>query len=160
MHHDFHHFLIFTTGISYSTPTVSFFKSDAERHQWQHPGVDSPYPSLNTSPDVIPTESARAQLLGTLAKNRDTEELLQHITTDNVARDMLRITEAFGFEKLQYWGISCVDFFLYRHHSFMNCQIWNGARRHLRFTLSGKVKFSRGRSTSTNASIRKRLAVL
>ncbi|KAJ6542151.1 Alpha/Beta hydrolase protein, partial [Mycena vulgaris] len=93
-------------GISYSTPTVSFFKSDAERHQWQHPGVDSPYPSLNTSYDVIPTESARFQLLGTLAKNRDTEKFLQHITTDNVARDMLRITEAFGFEKLQYWGIS------------------------------------------------------
>ncbi|KAJ6534208.1 TAP-like protein-domain-containing protein [Mycena capillaripes] len=93
-------------GISYSTPTVSFFKSDAERAQWQHPGVDSPYPSLNTSLDVIPMQSARAQLLGTLAKNRDTEGLLQHITTDNVARDMLRITEAFGFEKLQYWGIS------------------------------------------------------
>ncbi|KAJ6534177.1 TAP-like protein-domain-containing protein [Mycena capillaripes] len=93
-------------GISYSTPTASFFKSDAERAQWQHPGVDSPYPSLNTSLDVIPMQSARAQLLGTLAKSRDTEGLLQHITTDNVARDMLRITEAFGFEKLQYWGIS------------------------------------------------------
>ncbi|KAJ7440991.1 TAP-like protein-domain-containing protein [Mycena latifolia] len=74
------------------------FKSDAERHQWQHPGVDSPYPSLNTSHDV-----SASRYVG---KNRDTEELLQYITTDNVARDMLRITEAFGFEKLQYWGIS------------------------------------------------------
>lgn len=40
------------------------------------------------------------QLLGQLADARNTDNYLQHITTDNVARDMLRITEAFGFEKL------------------------------------------------------------
>ncbi|KAJ7924706.1 hypothetical protein B0H13DRAFT_1601456, partial [Mycena leptocephala] len=88
--------------ISYSTPTVSFFKGDAERHQWQHPGVDSPYPSLSTSRDVIPTESARVQLLGTLAKIGIQRSFfnISRPTMLRLARDMLRITEAFGFEKL------------------------------------------------------------
>jgi hypothetical protein len=49
---------------------------------------------------------AHYQILGELAKQRNTENILQHFTTDNVARDMLRITQAFGFEKLQYWGVS------------------------------------------------------
>ncbi|KAF8209901.1 alpha/beta-hydrolase [Mycena galopus ATCC 62051] len=93
-------------GIHYSTPTASFFKTDVDRTQWEHPGVDDTYPSLNSSYDVIPTQRARYQLLGTLAEIQDTKNILQHITTDNVARDMLSITEAFGFDKLQYWGVS------------------------------------------------------
>ncbi|KAF7363044.1 AB hydrolase-1 domain-containing protein [Mycena venus] len=93
-------------GIHYSTPAASFFKTDVDRAQWEHPGVDDTYPSLNSSYDVIPTQRARYQLLGTLAEIQDTKNILQHITTDNVARDMLSITEAFGFEKLQYWGVS------------------------------------------------------
>ncbi|KAJ7219644.1 TAP-like protein-domain-containing protein [Mycena rebaudengoi] len=82
----------------YSTPIISHFKTDAERSLWSA-----------TSPprDSIQEKWARAQLLGTLAKERDVaENLLLHVTTDNVARDMLRITEAFGFPKLQYYGLS------------------------------------------------------
>ena len=33
-------------------------------------------------------------------------DILRHATTDNVARDMLSIVEAYGQEKLRYWGIS------------------------------------------------------
>ncbi|KAF7342612.1 AB hydrolase-1 domain-containing protein [Mycena sanguinolenta] len=98
------------TGIHYSTPAASFFATDVDRAQWEHPGVDTTYPSLNTSADVIPTQRGRYQLLGTLAKMQDSGNILQHITTDNVARDMLSITEAFGYEKLQYWGVSWVEF--------------------------------------------------
>ncbi|KAJ6484076.1 TAP-like protein-domain-containing protein [Mycena sanguinolenta] len=93
-------------SIHYSTPAASFFATDVDRAQWEHPGVDTTYPSLNTSADVIPTQRARYQLLGMLAKMQDSGNILQHITTDNVARDMLSITEAFGYEKLQYWGVS------------------------------------------------------
>lgn len=46
------------------------------------------------------------QLLGQLAIANDPNGYLQHMSTDNIARDMLSITEAFGFEKLQYWGVS------------------------------------------------------
>ncbi|KAF8910277.1 hypothetical protein CPB85DRAFT_1562210 [Mucidula mucida] len=49
---------------------------------------------------------ANAQLLGQLAKDRDTAGLLPYIGTENVARDMLRIIETAGQEKLLYWGAS------------------------------------------------------
>ncbi|KAJ7773931.1 alpha/beta-hydrolase [Mycena metata] len=80
-------------GVSYSTPTVSWFKSDAERALWIPSTQDTVYPALGKS------------VQGQLAEERG-GEYLQYITTDNTARDMLRIMEAFGQEKLQYWGIS------------------------------------------------------
>ncbi|KAJ7259781.1 alpha/beta-hydrolase [Mycena rebaudengoi] len=92
-------------GVSYSTPIVSVFKTDAERNQWSPPAFTTIYPPLNETDLAIPTQWGRSQIFGSLAKERE-ETILQHITTDNVARDMLRITEAFGFKKLQYWGIS------------------------------------------------------
>ncbi|KAJ7116844.1 alpha/beta-hydrolase [Mycena crocata] len=93
-------------GVAFSKPTVSFFKTAVERQLWTPPDLNLRYPSLNASSEVISNQWAQFQLVGQLAKERDTDEYLQHITTDNVARDMLRITEAFGFEKLQYWGVS------------------------------------------------------
>ncbi|KAJ7456893.1 hypothetical protein FB451DRAFT_597797 [Mycena latifolia] len=92
-------------GVSYSTPSISFFKTAAERALWSPPSMNTVYSSLNESADAIAQQWARAQLLGELAESRN-KGYLQHMATDNIARDMLRITEAFGFEKLQYWGIS------------------------------------------------------
>ncbi|KAJ7278916.1 Alpha/Beta hydrolase protein [Mycena rebaudengoi] len=92
-------------GVSYSTPIISLFKTDAERSLWN--AVAPQQPSLNSSDVAFQMQWARSHLLGSLAKKRDSaENLLLHMTTDNVARDMLRITEAFGFPKLQYYGIS------------------------------------------------------
>ncbi|KAF7345026.1 AB hydrolase-1 domain-containing protein [Mycena venus] len=91
-------------GVSYSTPTVYLFKTEAERALWMPPA--SNFASLNQSADAIAQQWARAQIIGQLAVNRNENNYIQYITTDNTARDMLRITEAFGFEKLQYWGIS------------------------------------------------------
>ncbi|KAJ7669087.1 TAP-like protein-domain-containing protein [Mycena rosella] len=90
-------------GVSYSTPIASFFETDAERAVWNAGEVPT---SLNASSDSIPHDWARASLLGQLAAQRDASGILKYITTDNVARDMLRITESFGFEKLQYYGLS------------------------------------------------------
>ncbi|KAJ7083873.1 Alpha/Beta hydrolase protein [Mycena epipterygia] len=90
-------------GVSYSTPVASFFETDAERALWNAGEVPS---SLNASSDAIPHSWARAHLLGQLAAQRDTSGILKYMTTDNVARDMLYITQKFGFEKLQYYGIS------------------------------------------------------
>ncbi|KAJ7083877.1 Alpha/Beta hydrolase protein [Mycena epipterygia] len=89
-------------GVSYSTPIASFFETDAERALWN---AATP-PALNASSDAIPQTWARAHLLGQLAAERDSSGILKYMTTDNVARDMLRITQKFGFEKLQYYGIS------------------------------------------------------
>ncbi|KAJ7490993.1 Alpha/Beta hydrolase protein [Mycena latifolia] len=93
-------------GVSYSTPTVYFFKTDVERALWSPPTASQVFPSLNQSADAVAQQWARGQLVGQLAVNRNEKNYIQYMTTDNTARDMLRITEAFGFEKLQYWGIS------------------------------------------------------
>ncbi|KAJ7882484.1 hypothetical protein B0H13DRAFT_1629451, partial [Mycena leptocephala] len=71
--------------------------------QWNIASVPE---SLNASSDAIPHAWGRARLLGQLAAQRDMSEILKYMTTNNVARDMLRITQKFGFEKLKYYGIS------------------------------------------------------
>lgn len=93
-------------GISYSTPHISFFNTDVERELTIPSNPNIVYPSINASSDALARELAHWQLLGKLAVARDEGGYLQHMTTDNIARDMLRITEAFGFGKLQYWGVS------------------------------------------------------
>ncbi|KAJ7915406.1 Alpha/Beta hydrolase protein [Mycena leptocephala] len=90
-------------GVRYSTPIASFFETDAERALWN---AAAPFTSLNASSDAIPQAWGRAHLLGAIAAQRDASQILKYLTTDNVARDMLQITQKFGFEKLQYYGIS------------------------------------------------------
>ena len=48
---------------------------------------------------------ALASVFGQLAEDRD-DGYLRHINTDHTARDMLRIVEAHGRTKIQYWGFS------------------------------------------------------
>ncbi|KAF8152834.1 Alpha/Beta hydrolase protein [Mycena galopus ATCC 62051] len=93
-------------GVSYSTPTISFFKTEAERRFLIPSPTNVIYPSLNASSNALSQVWAENQLLGQLALAIDTSHLFQHMSTDNIARDMLAITKAFGQEKLQYYGIS------------------------------------------------------
>ncbi|KAJ7116269.1 TAP-like protein-domain-containing protein [Mycena crocata] len=90
-------------GVSYSTPTASFFTTEAERALYNAAAIPV---SLNASSDALPEAYARSKLIGQLAAQRDSTGILKYMTSDNVARDMLRITQKFGFEKLQYYGIS------------------------------------------------------
>ncbi|KAJ7864256.1 TAP-like protein-domain-containing protein [Mycena olivaceomarginata] len=90
-------------GVSYSTPVAAFFQTDAERALWNAGSLPA---SLNASSDALSFNWARGKLLGQLAAQRDTSGILKYMTTDNVARDMLLITQKFGFEKLQYYGLS------------------------------------------------------
>ncbi|KAF7305884.1 hypothetical protein HMN09_00742600 [Mycena chlorophos] len=92
-------------GVSFSTPSVSWFVNDAERAMWNPPNANAMYHSLNESTIALPYAYARSQVQSQLAAARDAG-FLQYITTDYTAQDMLTITEAFGFEKLQYWGVS------------------------------------------------------
>ncbi|KAJ3501873.1 hypothetical protein NLJ89_g9145 [Agrocybe chaxingu] len=90
-------------GIGHSTPSISIFTSDVERAAF-----DLGAQSLNTevtSSSTLPERWAKIQVLGSLARDRSAN-VISHMTTDNVARDMLRIIEAHGRDKLQYWGIS------------------------------------------------------
>ena len=98
-------------GIGESTPTVSFFESQAERVQWT-----PPIKLLDASVDAIPLALGRAQITNKLAKQRD-NNTLAHINTDQTARDMLSIVQAHGREKLQYYAVSYVSsaFFVCRY---------------------------------------------
>lgn len=84
-----------------TTPKISFFNTAAERAAWVKPYM----PSLETSEDALGKVFARARILGRLAIERN-EKALKYITTDVVAKDMLKIVEAYGETKLKFWGIS------------------------------------------------------
>ena len=95
-------FFIFKTslfiGIGQSAPRVAPFRTAAERALW--------YTSdLHNAEDDVPNTWARALVLGQMTKDRD-DGYLGHINTDQTARDMLRIVEAHGRTKIQYWGFS------------------------------------------------------
>jgi pimeloyl-ACP methyl ester carboxylesterase len=62
-------------------------------------------PPLGSTPDAVARHVARASVFGALAANRLGPEA-QYVSTAYVARDMLRITEAHGFEQLKYIGYS------------------------------------------------------
>ena len=55
--------------------------------------------------DNVANKWALAVVLGRLAEDHD-DGYLKHINTDQTARDMLRIVEAHGRTKIQYWGFS------------------------------------------------------
>ncbi|CAA7269867.1 unnamed protein product [Cyclocybe aegerita] len=91
-------------GVANSTPRIlSIFNSDVERAEFGlgYNDWDMEVSSLPT----LPGRWARMQVFGRLAQGRD-NGFLSHVTTDNVARDMMSIVKAHGREKLQYWGFS------------------------------------------------------
>ncbi|PPQ65526.1 hypothetical protein CVT26_000483 [Gymnopilus dilepis] len=89
-------------GVSNSVPLISFFKNDAERAAFD---LGPDVTDATARPGVLPSQWAQFQVFGHLAQDRD-DGFLSHVTTDNVARDMLTIVEAHGQSKLRYWGIS------------------------------------------------------
>ncbi|KAK0504497.1 TAP-like protein-domain-containing protein [Armillaria luteobubalina] len=91
-------------GVGNSTPRAQFFLSTEEQYQWLS-STNNWAAVVNTSSDQIPHLWASAQVLAELAQEGD-NGILNYISTDNVARDMLRISQAAGQEKLQYYGDS------------------------------------------------------
>lgn len=88
-------------GVGRSVPRVSYFKTEVERQLWGDFGLHV----VNNSDEGISRTWARSVVKNKLAAESD-DGYLVHINTDNTARDMLRIVEAHGREKLQYWGFS------------------------------------------------------
>ncbi|KAK7032395.1 hypothetical protein VNI00_013143 [Paramarasmius palmivorus] len=88
-------------GVARSTPKVSYFETPEERALW---GASINL-GQNDSAQYVSNLWARSKIEGILAGER-LADVLPHIQTDHTARDMLRINEAHGREKIQYWGIS------------------------------------------------------
>ena len=60
---------------------------------------------MNSSVDALARAWARGIVVGQLAGERD-DGSLRFMNTDHTARDMLKIVQAHGRERLQYWGFS------------------------------------------------------
>ncbi|TEB34822.1 alpha/beta-hydrolase [Coprinellus micaceus] len=88
-------------GIARSTPRASHFDTDIERALFAAEAGSFPVVS-NSTVSGIQRTWAQAQLLASLAASHD-DGYLQHINTANTATG---IVEAYGEEKLQYWGFS------------------------------------------------------
>ncbi|KAK1220687.1 hypothetical protein PQX77_016513 [Marasmius sp. AFHP31] len=89
-------------GVGSSTPKISVFNSTDEATQF----VAGEVWDLNATSTALEEEYERYQLFGKMAFERDVDGFLGHVTTSDVARDMLSMVEAMGQEKLQYWGFS------------------------------------------------------
>ncbi|KAF5374279.1 hypothetical protein D9758_004550 [Tetrapyrgos nigripes] len=88
-------------GVGRSEPRVSFYETAVERELWQ---LQATHELEHSNHDLADTWG-RALVTSRLASERD-NDVLGHINTDQTARDMLKITEAHGYEKLKYWGFS------------------------------------------------------
>ncbi|KAK7020066.1 Abhydrolase-4 domain-containing protein, partial [Favolaschia claudopus] len=86
-------------GIARSLPRASFFATQEERVQFPTEI------SFNASQDAFGRSYANDILRTSLAGARD-DGSLRFITTESTARDMLKIVQAHGRDKLQYWGFS------------------------------------------------------
>ncbi len=90
-------------GVGNSMPRVEFFHSKEEHYQWL---ADTNHwtSAVNMTSDQIPHLWASVQVIAELSQESN-NGILNYISTDNVACDMLQITEAAGQSKLQYFGI-------------------------------------------------------
>lgn len=91
-------------GVNFSTPAIQFFDTPEETNAF----VANASTLLSLDPenwDTLPDRLEEMNEIGDQIKDKFADTL-KFATTDNVARDMLRIVEAYGREKIQYYGIS------------------------------------------------------
>ena len=88
-------------GISRTEPQVTWFESDIEAAIWQAGAGNTAYTTLDDFAHLWP----RSDIIGRIAEERNFDAIA-HVRTENVATDMLKISEALGYGRLQYWGIS------------------------------------------------------
>ena len=74
-------------------------------------------PPFNATVDALARSHARYDVFGSLAAAR-TSNVTEFVTTSLVAQDMLAITQAHGFDKLQFYGTSygsVIGIFIHQH---------------------------------------------
>jgi hypothetical protein len=91
------------SAVGRTTPVLPTFTSALESTTFSI--KDSQDPPFGSTPDALARTYARYASLGTVAGVR-LKEIGPYVNTPFVARDMLAITKAHGFDKLKYWGIS------------------------------------------------------
>lgn len=85
-------------GVGASLPKASIYKSNLERLIW------------DTRVDAVTDENvaqiwAKFKVTSTMAREND-DGSMKYMNTYQTAKDILSIVQAYGREKLQYWGLS------------------------------------------------------
>ena len=102
MHHCLFYLSIFQ--VSLVPPHLSLFLTTMLTEIWT--AKASVFSIVNTSTNSLGKLVADLQVVGQLAGATNRNGYLSSINTDYTACDMLRITKAYGQDKIQYWGIS------------------------------------------------------
>lgn len=90
------------SGVGFSVPAVKVFVDDAETASWRIKEAADPLPNMTA--DAMSRIYARLLVYNGLAKVR--ASIATYVSTASVARDMLGIMNAHGYDKIQYWGFS------------------------------------------------------
>jgi pimeloyl-ACP methyl ester carboxylesterase len=91
------------SGVGRTTPKLRGFTDTEELMTFSIKVLQDP--PLGATPDSVARTYGRSISYGTVAESR-LKDIGPYVTTPMVARDMLAITKAAGFEKLKYWGVS------------------------------------------------------
>ena len=91
---------LLSTGVRRTSPRLDIFSSTPE------PMIQTqPANSMNTSSESLGRLSGLAQIVSNLSVSR-AKLYMEHVSTPEVAMDMMNIVKAYGMDKLQYWGFS------------------------------------------------------
>jgi pimeloyl-ACP methyl ester carboxylesterase len=91
------------SAVGRTTPVLPTFTSTHESTTFSIKADQDP--PLGVTPDALARAHARFESFATVAHAR-LQDIGPYINTPFVARDMLAITKAHGFDKLKYWGAS------------------------------------------------------
>ena len=92
---------LLSTGVGHTTPHLDIFSSTPESIVIQTQASNS----MNTSSESLGKLSGLAQIVSNLSVSR-AKLYMEHVSTPEVAMDMMNIVKAYGMDKLQYWGFS------------------------------------------------------
>lgn len=93
--------VLHSKGVGLTTPTFYAFPDKNEAGLFY---IDFPM-NTNTSVDALGKAYAYSDILGAKME-QSSRNVTEFVSTPVVARDMLSISKAMGYEKLQYWGFS------------------------------------------------------
>ena len=89
------------TGVGRTTPRAEVFPSPTDALALLGEGRAS----MNTSTEALGIIFGQMQIISALAQSLP-RNYFEHLSTAEVATDMLNIVKAHGMDKLQYWGLS------------------------------------------------------